>query len=59
MNKIYMLKSLLGENDIAKIENDNGEVLKTVGKDFAYYNRELIFESKNELLIEELKGLSD
>ncbi|WP_162617968.1 hypothetical protein [Salinicola halophilus] len=46
-------------SDIEEVKNKKEEVLKAVGNNFIYYNRELIFESKNELLIEELKELED
>lgn len=60
MKQEYMkLCDLFGENpiDIELVKNENGEVLKATGKQFTYFNRELIHKSKNKnkILIAQLQ----
>lgn len=53
------LCDMFGENpaDIEKVENANKQILKVVDKEFIYHNPELIFKSKDELLMAEIKEL--
>lgn len=53
-----MLCDLFSEkpSDISEVIED-GEVLKVEGNGFVYYNKQAIFESKNELLKEEMLNI--